>query len=230
MAKLTYFPLLIDRWVAGVQELTFEERGFYISLLVWLYDSGKPIKDADHAARILRCDKRTSRRLLGKLRPKFRLTSAGLRHQLCDELLRNGGKIKNLEGNSFPLKPDPEPEEDPPPIVPPPPNRPQPGSTPKRAAFRQPDVSEVRAYCRERRNSVDPEAWMDHYTSNGWKVGKNPMRDWKAAVRTWERNQGKSKSNGGRKTYDDYMREQQAGQSDERRDEKVITGAFRVVD
>jgi uncharacterized protein YdaU (DUF1376 family) len=55
-----------------------------------------------------------------------------------------------------------------------------------------PTLNEVRAYCAERtaagRHPVDPEAWFDHYSANGWKVGKNPMRDWKAAVRTWERN------------------------------------------
>jgi len=45
----------------------------------------------------------------------------------------------------------------------------------------------VKAYCLERSNTVDPQLWMDHYTANGWKVGKNPMKDWKAAVRTWEK-------------------------------------------
>lgn len=50
-----------------------------------------------------------------------------------------------------------------------------------------PTLEEVKAYCQERGNKVDPERWFDYYTSNGWKVGKNPMRDWKAAVRTWER-------------------------------------------
>ena len=50
-----------------------------------------------------------------------------------------------------------------------------------------PTLEEVKAYCTERGNKVDPERWFDYYTSNGWKVGKNPMKDWKAAVRTWER-------------------------------------------
>lgn len=54
--------------------------------------------------------------------------------------------------------------------------------------FVKPTHSEVKAYCNERGNSVDPEVFIDHYTSNGWKVGKNSMRDWKAAVRTWEKN------------------------------------------
>ena len=50
-----------------------------------------------------------------------------------------------------------------------------------------PTLEEVKEYCSERGNKVDPERWFDYYTSNGWKVGKNPMKDWKAAVRTWER-------------------------------------------
>lgn len=53
--------------------------------------------------------------------------------------------------------------------------------------FTPPTVDEVKAYCRERQNNVDAERFIDYYTSNGWKVGKNPMKDWKAAVRTWER-------------------------------------------
>ena len=52
--------------------------------------------------------------------------------------------------------------------------------------FTPPDVEQVRAYCCERRNNIDPEAFVDFYASKGWTVGRSPMRDWKAAVRTWE--------------------------------------------
>jgi hypothetical protein len=52
----------------------------------------------------------------------------------------------------------------------------------------KPTLDEVTAYCLERKNLVDPQRWLDHYESNGWRVGKNPMRDWRAAVRTWEKN------------------------------------------
>lgn len=52
--------------------------------------------------------------------------------------------------------------------------------------FIPPTVDEVRAYCQERGNSIDPQRFVDHYTSNGWIVGKTKMKDWKAAVRTWE--------------------------------------------
>ena len=53
--------------------------------------------------------------------------------------------------------------------------------------FAPPTLEEVRAYCRERNNRVDAQRFIDYYTSNGWRVGRNPMKDWKAAVRTWER-------------------------------------------
>ena len=52
--------------------------------------------------------------------------------------------------------------------------------------FVPPTIDEVRAYCSERGNFVDPESFISFYESNGWKVGRNTMVDWKAAVRTWE--------------------------------------------
>ena len=53
--------------------------------------------------------------------------------------------------------------------------------------FVKPTIEEIAAYCKERGNSVDPQKFLDHYEANGWRVGRTPMRDWKAAVRTWER-------------------------------------------
>lgn len=58
----------------------------------------------------------------------------------------------------------------------------------KAPRFIKPTLLEITAYCQERRNHVNPEQWFDYYTANGWRVGKNPMKDWKAAVRTWENN------------------------------------------
>lgn len=55
------------------------------------------------------------------------------------------------------------------------------------STFKKPTLEEVKAYCIERNNGVDAERWMDYYTSNGWKVGRNPMKDWKATVRNWEK-------------------------------------------
>lgn len=61
--------------------------------------------------------------------------------------------------------------------------------------FAPPTREQVADYCRERQNKVDVDRFLDYYTSNGWRVGKNPMKDWRAAVRTWER--GDSGCSGG---------------------------------
>lgn len=54
-----------------------------------------------------------------------------------------------------------------------------------------PTVEMVAEYCQERANGIDPQRFVDYYTANGWRVGRNPMKDWKAAVRTWERKEAK---------------------------------------
>ena len=64
----------------------------------------------------------------------------------------------------------------------------------KRKRFTPPTVEEVRAYCQERNNGIDPDAFVDYYTARGWKYGQGkPVEDWKAAVRTWERRESKPK-------------------------------------
>lgn len=61
-------------------------------------------------------------------------------------------------------------------------------TTTKRKRFEKPTLSQITQYCLERNNNVNAEQFFDYYESNGWKVGKNAMKDWKACVRTWERN------------------------------------------
>ena len=56
--------------------------------------------------------------------------------------------------------------------------------------FTPPSIDEVSAYCTERNNGIDPQHFVDFYEAKGWMVGKNKMKDWKAAVRTWEGRQG----------------------------------------
>lgn len=62
----------------------------------------------------------------------------------------------------------------------------------KRYTFIPPTMEEVKAYCEERKNKVEPLKWYDFYESKGWMIGKNKMKDWKAAVRTWENNEKES--------------------------------------
>ena len=64
----------------------------------------------------------------------------------------------------------------------------------QRKRFTPPSLEEVKAYCEERKNGVDPQAFIDFYTSKGWKIGKETMKDWQAAVRTWERREAPKKA------------------------------------
>ena len=63
------------------------------------------------------------------------------------------------------------------------------GESPKPTTkrFKPPTIEEVKEYCKERNNGVDAERFVDFYEAKGWMLGKNKMKDWKAAVRTWER-------------------------------------------
>ena len=61
--------------------------------------------------------------------------------------------------------------------------------------FRPPTTSDVKSYCLENGFLIDPQKFIDYYESNGWKVGRNHMKDWRAAVRTWARNERPKASN-----------------------------------
>lgn len=86
------------------------------------------------------------------------------------------------------------------------------GNTPdgvdyRRAKFTPPTLEEVRAYIAQRGSPVDPEEFVDFYASKGWKVGREPMRDWKAACRNaerWEKYAGKGKQAAGPAKPDEF--------------------------
>ena len=78
--------------------------------------------------------------------------------------------------------------------------------------FTPPTLDEVKAYCQERKNQIDPETFVDFYESKGWMVGKDKMKDWKAAIRTWEKrskqeaSQNKPKNEDKLKALEDYYK------------------------
>ena len=65
----------------------------------------------------------------------------------------------------------------------------------KSKGFVVPTLEEVQEYCNERKNNVDASMFVDFYSSKGWLIGKNKMKDWKASVRTWERSKTESPTN-----------------------------------
>lgn len=80
--------------------------------------------------------------------------------------------------------------------------RPYPRNKESKNIFIPPSIEEVQNYCTERRNGIEAEAFVDYYTSTGWMIGKNKMRDWKAAIRTWERKQRATEKQDEGKIYD----------------------------
>ena len=67
----------------------------------------------------------------------------------------------------------------------------------KEKRFKKPTLEEVKQYCEERGNNINAEVFIDFYEANGWVQGKNkPLKDWKAAVRTWENNKHKRQDDG----------------------------------
>ena len=66
----------------------------------------------------------------------------------------------------------------------------------KKALFKKPKLDEVKDYCILRKNNIDAEAFIDFYESKNFMIGKNKMKDWKAAVRTWERREVKKATMG----------------------------------
>lgn len=68
-------------------------------------------------------------------------------------------------------------------------------------SFVPPTVSEVSDYCKERGSNIDPEQFVDFYAAKGWKVGNQPMKDWRAAVRTWEKREERSPQKPRRKSF-----------------------------
>jgi hypothetical protein len=68
--------------------------------------------------------------------------------------------------------------------------------------FEIPNVDDINIYCLERNNEVDANIFFDFYSSKGWLVGKTKMKDWKAAVRTWEKNSNNTKDTGRKITKD----------------------------
>jgi hypothetical protein len=104
----------------------------------------------------------------------------------------------------------PEPEPEPMPEPEPEPERARAAPTSCKRTFKPPALQQIIDYCREAEIQIDPERFLDHYTANGWRVGKAGMKDWKAAVRNWAKNDfnnGNGKTNGKTKSAESAYQE-----------------------
>lgn len=108
----------------------------------------------------------------------------------CGELPQSAASCGELPPKSNPIQSEYE-------------SNPNPKGRNAHARFAPPSVDEVRAYCAERVNGLDAEQFVDFYAAKGWKVGNQSMKDWKAAVRTWEKREKAGKSGKGW-SFDDF--------------------------
>lgn len=92
----------------------------------------------------------------------------------CSEMQENHPPILSNPIQSVPIQSDPVED-----------TGAQSAKPPARTRFSPPSVQEIEEYCTEKGFCIDAERFVDYYASIGWRVGKNPMKDWRAAVRTW---------------------------------------------
>jgi hypothetical protein len=192
--KLPYLPLFTGDWVKD-PELTLctpATRGIWIDLLCAMHERGRCgelLGTVDQLARFARCTAAELALALDDLhttgaavvqkrdgsifvRNRRMYDESQKRKSNAERQKRHREVCRNVESNSeiaIEYESDNEPES-------------------KR--FIPPTIQEVTAYCLERKNKVNPEQFMDYYTANGWVQGRQgkPLKDWRAAVRTWEKN------------------------------------------
>lgn len=88
--------------------------------------------------------------------------------------------------------------------------------------FKKPTLEQVKAYCLERKNSIDAESFIDYYEANGWKVGRNSMKDWKAAVRTWEKRGTKANKPIKNEWFDKNIKKEELSQEEEEEMKSIL--------
>jgi len=201
-----WMPLYIGDYLSATTRLTTEQHGAYLLLMLDYWKNG-PLPDNDAIlAQITRLNPDAWANARGILQAFFRheggqwvhgriekeLQAAKDRQDKASEKGKLGANARwHGSGNATGI-PQAMPNTMPTDSSSPSPSSSQSkaqSSSPKtnRARFTPPSVQDVQAYCIERQNNVNAEHFVDHYTANGWKVGKNPMKDWKAAIRTWEK-------------------------------------------
>lgn len=187
MAKDPAFLFYPGDWLGGTMTFDRDHKGAYMDLLVCQFNQGHmSLKDVQT---ILGAD--FERMWESKLKSKFELDPNGLyfnkkleyeqnkRKNFTASRRKNLGRDSHMSPHMSPhMEPHMENENE---------NINTNTKGAKKSKFSKPTLEEVKAYCAERKNQVDAERWLSHYQSNGWRVGKNPMKDWRAAIRTWEK-------------------------------------------
>lgn len=201
-----WMPIYIGDYLRDTQALTAEEHGVYFLLLMHYWQKKGDIgSDIKRLSIVARSDTETTQNILDSF---FVLENGKYRNKRADEELTaaksrsdaakaNINKRWNKTGNTPVIPPyNDGSTDDNTKSIPIEYSSPSSSSSQERqeekkdsiGRFKKPTFEEVREYCMSRDNRIDAQAFIDHYESNGWSVGKNKMKDWRAAVRTWENN------------------------------------------
>lgn len=187
---LIHFPFYINQYQGILSRYSLEEKGAFISLLcVYLIEDSQLPENQDQLFRMCLAFTESERKAILSVKEKVIETGLEIlkyqkeKREKCRESARIGGLARvakaqaiaqeTLKRSSSNTEKETETE-----------IKKETKKKPK--GFIPPSLQDIQNYCKERKNSINPEKWMSHYESNGWKVGKNPMKDWRAAVRTWE--------------------------------------------
>jgi len=208
MKKLPYFPFYYLDWLSSssVSMMTHEEKGLFIDMLCRCYNDGGLIDDKNKLQRLFNCDLTALETVLEMFYPvDGLLKNKKLEKIICDQKkliqsksqagkasakARADKKLQSATGVEHVLKS----------VA----TEVQRNSTNKteqnrteqskiKSRFAPPTQEEVASYCLERNNGVDSVKWFNFYSAKGWMIGKTKMKDWKAAVRTWEENKTTTK-------------------------------------
>lgn len=169
------FLFYYQDFLVGTEFMTHEERGIYITMICHLADKGFLSREHMHSI----CKGCAFSSLLIS---KFTVDENGnyfnkrLRAEMEKRRLYTESRRKNAKAYAQHMENENENENI--------------NVVKDKKAFNLPTIEEVRAYCKERGNDVDPSKWHNFYSAKGWMIGKNKMKDWKAAVRTWETKHG----------------------------------------
>lgn len=177
MAEVTYIKIFVD-YLDAIEPLGDAERGrLFTSLLTYARTGEAPQLGGNERFLFPMMRAQLDRdiaAMAGVSEARSKAAKAS-KSSKCEQMQQMQANAANADKSSKDKDEDKDKDDD------------KKGNGAREARFTPPNVEEVAAYCQERENKVDASRFVDFYSSKGWMVGKSKMKDWKAAVRNWER-------------------------------------------